>query len=219
MVKFIEKIKVLLEDEEKEIAIQIDDTNNITTLKCCDILSLINKIHNRYGNGRYTQSIGIYINNQIEFIKAFLAIMYNGYTIVGINPESSSEELKRIIEENNILHVLSVSKYEEKLSHLDNVFYLDKEIELEKAKFEIVVPQYDDIAVISYTSGTTGEFSKGVKISFKNIEYVSEQYKDIYKLNNTSKIITVLPLWHNYAMFACLTSSIFSDALILLMDK
>lgn len=219
MVKFIEKVKALLEDKEKEIAIQIDDSKSVIRLKSYDVQPLINKLYNEYGNGGYTQCIGIYINNRIEFVKAFIAIMYNGYTIVGINPESSNEELKRIIEDNNILHILSVSEYKEKISHLDNVTYLDEEIELEKAKCEMAVPQYDDIAVISYTSGTTGEFSKGVKISFKNIEYVSEQYKSIYKLNNTSKIITALPLWHNYAMFACLTSSIFSDAVIFLMDK
>ena len=44
-------------------------------------------------------------------------------------------------------------------------------------------------------------------------------YKKVYKLDESSKIITVLPLWHNYAMFACLTSAMRANSQIIIMNE
>ena len=100
-----------------------------------------------------------------------------------------------------------------------NLSKLNNSIENDQLNYTPSKAKENDTLVVSYTSGTSSSFSKGVELTYKNITFVSEEYKKVYKLGSDSKIITVLPLWHNYAMFACLTSSIVSKASLIIMNK
>ena len=58
----------------------------------------------------------------------------------------------------------------------------------------------DELAIINYTSGTSG-FSKGVMIPYRalrsNIEFA---YKVLPQINNTSKVVSMLPSAHMYGL-------------------
>lgn len=67
---------------------------------------------------------------------------------------------------------------------------------------EPVVPHYDDIAVLIYTSGTTAD-PKGVLLSHGNLTYCSRAGYKIYpELNETQVGISMLPWAHSYALSA-----------------
>ncbi|MCX8131463.1 MAG: AMP-binding protein [Clostridia bacterium] len=213
-----------------------NNTDNIFAIEACigkenltqerkltykDIINKCVLIREKIGTAKFDKRIGIFIDNRIEFVAAFISGIFNGFTIVGIDPKACDEEIERIIEENNIKILFTVKdndwRFKKRTEHIINIDELSNCIN-NKDCFDIVESKLDDTMVISYTSGTSGEFPKGVELTFKNISFVSEQYRKIYSLNNNSKIITVLPLWHNYAMFACLTSAMISGAKLLIIN-
>ncbi|MBM7558992.1 AMP-binding protein [Marinitoga litoralis] len=105
---------------------------------------------------------------------------------------------------------LVLHKYIKKLS--DNFYFLKLNTTLKND----TITKYGRI--LSFTSGTTGK-TKGVIISENNVEYVSLQYQKIYKLSEKTKILGVLPFWHNYGMFSCIASSIYSLSNLVIMKK
>lgn len=175
------------------------------------------------GTSQYKKSIAILIENSLEFVKAFFSIIYNGFTIVGIDPNISEEGLEKIIVDNKLEIIISNNKNIKKLSRQKKQNIINIETvnidNLVEEKIDLPKSSLKDIIAISYTSGTSGKFSKGVKLSNKNISFISEEYRKVYKLDEKSKIITVVPLWHNYAMFACLTSAMMSNSEIIIMNN
>lgn len=212
-----------MEKDKKIFAIYADLYSKDKILTYGEIKKYIIALAKIIGRNNYKKAVGIFIENKIEFIKAFFSILFNGYTVVGIDPKISDEGLEKIIQDNDLdtiltnnTNILKLSKFLDKnIINIDDVA-IDN---CETKKIVKVKSNFEDIIVNSYTSGTSGKFSKGVKLSNENISFVSEEYRKVYKLNEESKIITVLPLWHNYAMFACLTSAMMSNSQIIIMEK
>ena len=223
MKNIIEECYKFMQEDNKEIAIFADYRFGNKTLTYGEVKKYIIATNGIVGTNNYTKRIGILIENKLEFVKAFFSILYNGYTVVGIDPKITEEGLDKIINENELNYIITnntnvqkLSKYKDKI----NINIEDLNINnIKENKISIPNSKIDDIIIISYTSGTSGKFSKGVKLSNKSISFVSEEYRKVYKLDRTSKIITVLPLWHNYAMFACLTSAMMSNSEIIIMEK
>ena len=223
MKNIIKECYEFMKNDNKNIAIYADYIYGNKALSYKEVKKYIIAVNEIVGLNNYTKRIGILIENKLEFVKAFFAILYNGYTVVGIDPKITEEGLDKIINENDLEYIISNDANIEKLAKYTNKVIINiEQIDISKVKSETInIPnsKLEDIIVISYTSGTSGKFSKGVKLSNKSISFVSEEYRKVYNLNNKSKIITVLPLWHNYAMFACLTSAMMSNAEIIIMEK
>lgn len=171
----------------------------------------------------FSKGIGIIIENSIDFVKAFMAILFNGYKVIGIDPLITKEGLEKIINDNNIEYLFvndntDISKIPKNIKQL-NVEEVLSNGNYNVDKLPKISSDFDDIIIISYTSGTSGKFSKGVKVSNLNVSFVSKEYNKIYLINENSQIITTLPLWHNYAMFACLTNAMMGNAKIIIMNK
>lgn len=223
MKNIIEECYLNMENKEKIFAVYSDINSEDKKLTYGEIKNTIIAINKIIGVNNYKKAIGILIENKLEFVKAFFAILFNGYTVVGVDPKISEEGLDKIIEDNKLTTILTndnniskLSKYKDK-----NIINIEK-INIQVNETEKLLPiesNFNDIIIISYTSGTSGKFSKGVELSNENISFVSEEYKKVYKLDENSKIITVLPLWHNYAMFACLTSAMRANSEIIIMNE
>ena len=223
MKNIIEECYLNMENKEKIFAVYSDINSEDKKLTYGEIKNTIIAINKIIGVNNYKKAIGILIENKLEFVKAFFAILFNGYTVVGIDPKISEEGLDKIIEDNKLTTILTndnniskLSKYKDK--NIINIEKINIQVN-EKEKLLPIKSNFNDIIIISYTSGTSGKFSKGVKLSNENISFVSEEYKKVYKLDENSKIITVLPLWHNYAMFACLTSAMRANSEIIIMNE
>ncbi|MGM9849307.1 MAG: AMP-binding protein [Bacilli bacterium] len=187
-------------------------------LKISDINQFTNYL---YQKKIKNERIGILLENCNGFVKAFYSILLIGKTVVSINNKVELDELEEIVRKNKLELIITNEKNCHKLKKI-NIDYInidEKITENVTLNFEPVAKTKEDILVISYTSGTSGSFSKGVCLTYDNITFVSTEYKKVYKLNTKSKIITVLPLWHNYAMFACLTSSIVAKASLIIMNE
>jgi len=199
------------------------DTFIEKSIKYKELLQFASVLENQLGQSNFDKSLGIFIDNRLEFTSAFLGAILNGYTVVAMCTQMNKAEIKKIIYDNNIEIILTVKDFSIQFDNIEiELFFLDDAIYpnlSSYSKFQHVKFNEEDIAVVSYTSGTSATFSKGVRLSFKNISFVSHEYKRLYSMDISSSIITVLPLWHNYAMFACLTSSIVAGAKLIIMQE
>ena len=195
-----------IKDKEYVVSVEahmVDEKLYKKELKMSEIISFSNYLHNL--DISKDKKIGIIMDNCNEFVNAFYSILLNNKIVVSISDTVENDELEDIIKKNK-LNVINLSKI-----NFDNY---NKQLNFIPSNMK-----ENDTLVVSYTSGTSNSFSKGVELTYKNITFVSEEYRKVYNLDNNSKIITVLPLWHNYAMFACLTSSIVSKASLIIMNK
>ncbi len=215
-----------IEDKEKIVAnyVEGEETAKITTLKSDEIVRFTNYLNSIMGINNFKTKIGIFLPNSLAFVASFYAITLNGYIIVGINNKVTIDELNNIINVNQLETIITNNELEDMLkqSEINNIINYDK-LNLNDYSNEFTLqklsPSFDEIMLISYTSGTSGKYSKPVETTFKNVSFVSEEYEKVYKLNENSNCITVLPLWHNFAMFACLTSSIVAGSKVSIMKE
>lgn len=209
------------EQYKKKIFAIFADKNSEEILTYEEINKSINAFKTMVSVNNFEKKVGILIENSIDFVKAFMAAIFNGFTVVGIDPQISTEGLNKIISENDFEVIFindetDKSKITDKSIKLVNAAY---DLKSENSVINEIITDMNDIIIISYTSGTSGKFSKGVKASNMNVSFVSEEYNKIYNISENSKIITVLPLWHNYAMFACLTNAMMGNSQIIIMNK
>ena len=177
MKNIIEQVYNYMANDDKVVAIYGDMKSKDKSLTYGEIKKCIVAIHKLIGRDNFKKSVGILIENRLEFIKAFFSGIYNGYTIVAIDPKITDEGLDKIINDNKLTTVISNNSNIDKIKRYSNINAINiEEIEItDERKFELVNSNLDDIIVVSYTSGTSGKFSKGVKLSNKNISFVSEE--------------------------------------------
>ena len=65
------------------------------------------------------------------------------------------------------------------------------------SNFKLISPEPDDLAMLVYTSGTTG-LSKGVMLSHRNILSNALGCRSIIILHRTDRLLSILPLAHTY---------------------
>lgn len=215
-----------LDNKEKVVAnfVEGDEEIIISNLRVDEIIRFTNYLNNFTGTNNFTSKVGIFLYNSLAFVSSFYAIELNGNIVVGINPNVTLEELNHIIDTNKIEIIITNDDLIDflKRSTIKKIINYD-EVNLNnysnELKLERLSPSLEQTMLISYTSGTSGAFSKPVETTFKNVSFVSEEYKKIYNINELSNCITVLPMWHNFAMFACLTSSIVGNSKISIMKE
>ncbi len=76
----------------------------------------------------------------------------------------------------------------------------------------------EDIAVILYTSGTTGK-AKGAQLTHSNMLTNTLVVKDLFKMNEEDRLLVSLPLFHSFGQTVLMNTSILSGATAVLQPK
>ncbi|WHY78918.1 fatty acid--CoA ligase family protein [Neobacillus sp. WH10] len=76
----------------------------------------------------------------------------------------------------------------------------------------------DDVAIILYTSGTTGK-PKGAMLTHRNLYSNAKDVADYLKMNNDDKVVTVLPMFHVFCLTVALNAPLLSGATLLIVPK
>lgn len=177
--------------------------------------------------------VAIMLGNCPEFVIAYYGILRAGAVVVPINPSYTEGEISYILSNSQAKAVIADSSLEatlsplkEKLEHL-KVIYTDS-IEFEwtwerlildsNEKYESPSIEEDDLAVILYTSGTTGK-PKGAMLSHRNLAANAVSMVQLTEFTEEDRIIAVLPMFHVFSIATCINIPISSGATIVIVPK
>jgi len=78
--------------------------------------------------------------------------------------------------------------------------------------------QDDDVAIILYTSGTTGK-PKGAMLTHQNLFSNASDVGDYLKMNQDDRVVTVLPMFHVFCLTVALNAPLLTGATLLIAPK
>ena len=178
----------------------------------------------------------IYSPNLPEYIIAFHAITLIGGTVTTINPLYTPEEIHHQLIDSGAKFLVTISQFLEhaQAAVLDTavkeIFTFDgakdstpfSDLAREKGKLpEISIDPSKDLAVLPFSSGTTG-FPKGVMLTHRNIIANIVQVEGISNYSLVSledRVIGVLPFFHIYGMVVVMNMSLVRGATIITMPR
>ncbi|MCK4499860.1 AMP-binding protein [Candidatus Babeliales bacterium] len=179
----------------------------------------------------------MFCGNSVEFYIFYFAALQCGAILVPVNTFLGTCELTHIINDCQPKMVLCASRLSSKITDVEvqskcEAFpdlICEKAIEWDETvpeayanfpEFEVTTLSLDEVCLILYTSGTTGN-PKGVMLSSKNIlsntVQVSARLKRLAGLKE--RFFAVLPLFHVFAQNACIWIPFLHGATVIVVPK
>jgi len=180
--------------------------------------------------------VGIMMQNCPEFVVGVFAALKAGAASISINGALHGKELTYVINHSDAKAIIATPPFDQflamlrpKFPKIKHILTLDEEPEEEGL---ISIPslmepyddsnlkpavKLDDLASIYYTSGTTG-LPKGAMLTHVNI---LSNCADIIKAVQASRndtLLTCLPLFHAFAMTACIMLPVFGGMTNILLE-
>ena len=170
------------------------------------------------------ERVAIISENRPEWVYALFGIWRKGSIAVPIDFMSTPEEIAYILRDSGCKLAFCSNQTEENLR---------KALETENLKVEIInfdrtpLPKpYDktyhrdpqDIALILYTSGTTGH-PKGVMLTFRNLLSNIEGVADAGIAGREDSTLAILPFHHSYPLMVTLLVPLHIGATVVFLDK
>ena len=168
--------------------------------------------------------LNLIFSNSLEFLLFYFAGLTFGITVVPMNPDISSEEMRYVIEDSQSKAVFYQSELHYKIKKIMNM--ISNEIIL-KAMLPIpefeplndyksgesVTPEIEltDEAVIIYTSGTTGN-PKGVVLSHLNLLADAKAISEWFQFSTQTRTLCILPLFHNNGQITTFLAPLYAGA-------
>lgn len=192
--------------------------------------------HGRYTYGQLggmAAALGMYLSIQTEkprvglllppgagFVVSFYATLLSGKTAVPINYLLGDREIGHIVKDSDIDTVLTIPFFIPRMKDLPlNVIDLTQ---LPKEPPEIE-PQFpnpapDDVAVLLYTSGTSG-LPKGVLLTYGNLQSDVDAAIEAAQLQHRHTFLGIIPLFHTFGLTAMLIAPIQLGATIVYIAR
>ena len=163
----------------------------------------------------------ISFENSPEFYIAYFATWQIGAVVAPVNTFLKEQELKYIVSDAQPKCIITSEEKKAQFA-LDGAQLLtETDIEasmVNSGEFEIPELDPDEMCALLYTSGTTG-FPKGVMLSSRNIMTNIVQGISRLQIGYRERIFGVLPLFHVFAQNACVWTSTFIGAQVILVPK
>lgn len=173
--------------------------------------------------------VAIFAPNSPEWIFAFYGVMLSGSVAVPIDEMSTREELAYVLADARPDVIFTVLTHSELVknamtdSDLSARVIMMEEVQTDKAcerkPLPIPAGAPDDIALIIYTSGTSGA-AKGVMLSYRNIYYnVGAVSEKVHIFDIKRNVMILLPLHHAFPLMGSLIAPIYVGATVVIAEK
>jgi acyl-CoA synthetase (AMP-forming)/AMP-acid ligase II len=174
-------------------------------------------------------TICIVFRNTPEFLAVYFGAVAHGITVVPINPDLATPEIRFIVENSDSGSVFYDPSLESKIALLaaemspDVVYFpladVDEIPKVDVAAVETRLPKVDPLspAAIIYTSGTTGD-PKGVILSHVNFLVDGKGMAEWFQFSPETRSLCILPLFHNNGLVVSLTTTLFAGGSIIFVD-
>ncbi len=151
--------------------------------------------------------VGIMMPSSCAFAGTFYGIMWAGRVAVPLNFLLQPAELRAVVEDAGLDTVFAVKYFREQLQGLPvRVVYIEdlplkREMVLERIRRQPPPPKVggEDLAVLLYTSGTSG-MPKGVRQTYKNLHCDVAASIEKAQLKTRHCFVGVLPQFHSFGL-------------------
>ncbi len=159
--------------------------------------------------------VGVIGENRPEWMISYFGVLWIGGVVVPLDARAKETEIRHIIQHAGVKLVIASSR------HLDMILEIKESCK--KPSFKVVVSMdesdevpnlpdifrefddttpiervnLEDLAVVLYTSGTTGS-SKGVMLTHKNLSSNVDQIYRVVYFDENDRFFSVLPIHHVY---------------------
>lgn len=186
--------------------------------------------------------VALILGNSPEFIISYYGALRAGAVVIPINPIYTPSEIGYLLHNGDVKAIITLEQalplvegMAGQLSDVRLVAYVGEgteEKEFANIKLKPFagmvkeegheVPSFtvekDDVAVILYTSGTTGN-PKGAMLSHKNIVSNASDTADYLEFNSDDVVITALPMFHVFCMTVSMNAPLISGGTLLILPK
>jgi long-chain acyl-CoA synthetase len=177
--------------------------------------------------------VALFLDNCPEFVISYFSVLKAGAVVVPINYMFKIEEAKFILEDSSAICLITSRPYvdmaEELRLRVESLKYIvstaktkDDVIDFYRIRRENietlnkVSPDPHELAVILYTSGTTGH-PKGAMLSHYNLITNAMDSSLAIKTSYKDTFICILPLFHSFAATVCMNLPLLIGAKIVIM--
>lgn len=167
--------------------------------------------------------VAILMENSPEYIISYFAIIRAGAVVVPVNIFLTTDEIAYIISDSDSNVLIYGDEF---LSHIERIkrgrprliAAVFDEILLQEAEFNKDKDENrdDEVAVLLYTSGTTG-FPKGAMLTHRNLISNAKACHEVIPLSGKDRILLFLPLFHSFSFTVCVILPIYAGATIVLL--
>ncbi len=181
--------------------------------------------------------VAIFMQNAPEFVVSLFAITKIGAVAVPVNTFLKSDEvayilndcgakmlmasadLKKVVEPLWEMTKIQKVVWEGAYEALDNRNIGFEEIfDILHAHEHVTPPDIDDLALILYTSGTTGK-PKGAMLSYRNIMHNCAAVWELTELSHKDRFIVYLPMFHAFTLTVTVIMPLYYGASYVIVRK
>ena len=167
------------------------------------------------------ERVALFLGNSPDFLVAYLGTHLAGGVIVPVNTAYRRGELRHIFDDAGVRLCLTdgerrpeLERVREDLPELETVIDTGEELDtfLDGAETGATeLPDGEDLAVIAYTSGTTGR-SKGAMLLHRNLVANIEAICEAWRWTADDHLLLALPLFHTHGLTVGAHGTFFSGA-------
>ncbi|MBO8156213.1 MAG: fatty acid--CoA ligase family protein [Bacillaceae bacterium] len=189
--------------------------------------------------------LALVVGNTPHFVIGLYGALRLGATVIPINPIYTPDELTYIINNGDVKGIITLDilmekfeKMDSDLSKVEHYIIAETNPDLQfdhsplspKLKsftqlvqdgnldFERPVIDDEDVAVILYTSGTTGK-PKGAMLTHKNLYSNAKDVSNYLAITPEDRVIATLPMFHVFCLTVALNAPLISGGTVLVVPK
>lgn len=168
--------------------------------------------------------IALYALNSDLFLAAYYGVQLAGLVVMPINTKLASPEVEYIFNHSEAKGLIFDEKIEDTIRNSNHVFQekislsqLQKIIEDDGLLHESPIIQPEDLAVVMYTSGTTGK-PKGVMLTYRNVYETADIWSQSMNMTTQDRTYICTPLFHCAGLHVFAMSTHFAGGAMLIAE-